>query len=946
MSRCRCVLAIALLLLATGRALAQDATVVGTVVDESKAVLPGVTVTATQPATGRQFVSVTNERGEYRLVALLPGQYTIQAELAGFAPTVLRDLELLVGQNATIAFTLKVAALNESVTVTGESPLVDTRQSQVAGNVDRRQMEELPIQGRNWMQLSALVKGVTANSITTTPGAGQGRFQLNLDGQEITQGLSVAGFGQPGLSRDAIAEYQVVTNLFDVSQGRSAQMQVHAITRSGTNNVGGSLYGYFRDDRFNSADLFANRVLPYSNQQVGGTLGGPVVHDKLQYFTSYEYEREPNTAVLAPAALGGQRLSIPTKSSVNNALGRADYQMATNDHLVVRGAYFRRFEPVSIGNAYPTQGSTRVFDSNFVLGNWSHVISNAMQQELKVGYYHYRWKFTPMEGVPITPTYTFPGLSVGPPWNYPDGEELQQDRITARYDLNWHRTSHDFKLGGEYVRAADTGWWMARSRGEFVFSALPADAGRRFPIDAWTNPASWDLTGLDASVQRYDRYYAELGGQNKDHGNWSFDIPRPTYAIWFGDTWTLGKRLTLNFGLRYDLAWGDLSPPMVNDTEVIVNNGRFTEDVGFKSGIRDTNNLSPRAGFAWNVMGDSNLVIRGGTGIFSTLTGSSHVIDQHLCNGQRVIVNSYPNDGRPGFLQDPTRGVTPEDVLSGRVPLAPQNITVMSPEFEMPYTWQSILGFQKQLTDVMGFDSDLIYWRGYNEETQRDANLFFDPVSGNTRNPRTAGRPNPSYGPIYFNESRGRSDYLALANSFTRRYRNNFQVGATYTLMFFRHESTTRFGGYGGARMLNPYDVEQDWGRSAEFQRHTLRLNGLAALPFGFRLSGFYQFGSGNYFQVNSGVDPLGTGSTRVRSNLTIVPRNTFKGDKVQAFDMRISKEIKVVGNVRLTGLAEVFNAFNYASFSRNTLEPSPNFGTPTGARTPRTWQLGFRMAF
>ncbi|PYR40042.1 MAG: hypothetical protein DMF93_12115, partial [Acidobacteria bacterium] len=160
------VLAVLILLAAAAPAWAQvEATIVGTVTDESKAILPGVTITATDLAIGRQFTDLTNARGEYRLVGLQAGRYRLQAELAGFATSMLSEVELLVGQNATITFMMKVATIQEAVTVTAASPLVDTRQAQVSGNVDRRQMEELPINGRNWLQLSTMVKGITANQI-------------------------------------------------------------------------------------------------------------------------------------------------------------------------------------------------------------------------------------------------------------------------------------------------------------------------------------------------------------------------------------------------------------------------------------------------------------------------------------------------------------------------------------------------------------------------------------------------------------------------------------------------------------------------------------------------------------------------------------------------------------------------------------------------------------
>src|SRR5262245_8730195 len=275
---------------------AQDVLVIGAVTDESKAVLPGATVTAVDIDTGRQFSGITDEKGEYRLANMQAGTYRFQAELSGFASVVIARAELLVAQHATIPFTLKLAQLTETVTVTGESPLIDTHSSQIAGNVDRRQMEELPLQGRNWMELSMMVKGITANAVDTQPGVRDRQFQLNLDGQEITQQVAGSGFGQPKFSREAIAEFQVVTNLFDITQGRSLGIQVQAVSRSGTNNYDGSVYGFFRDDSMNGKDFVARNaqgqpyVLPYSNQQVGGAIGGPIIRDKAHFFASYERE--------------------------------------------------------------------------------------------------------------------------------------------------------------------------------------------------------------------------------------------------------------------------------------------------------------------------------------------------------------------------------------------------------------------------------------------------------------------------------------------------------------------------------------------------------------------------------------------------------------------------------------------------------------------------------
>src|SRR5947207_2618092 len=156
-------------ILCSGTAAAQisTATLTGVVTDESKAVVPGVSITATEPSTGRTYTAVTNDRGEYRLVNVAPGTYTIRAELVGFTPVDVKGFELLVGQQATLPFSISVAALLETLTVSGEAPLIDTRSSQVAGNVDRRQMEALPLQGRNWMSLSIDRKSTRLNSSHT-----------------------------------------------------------------------------------------------------------------------------------------------------------------------------------------------------------------------------------------------------------------------------------------------------------------------------------------------------------------------------------------------------------------------------------------------------------------------------------------------------------------------------------------------------------------------------------------------------------------------------------------------------------------------------------------------------------------------------------------------------------------------------------------------------------
>ena len=948
----------------------QQATILGTVVDESRAVVPGVTVTATEISSGRQHVAVTDVHGEYRLPNVDPGTYKVQAEITGFATVVVPAVELLVGQNASIPFVLKVATLEESLTVTGESPLVDTTSSQVAGNIDRRQMAELPLQGRNWQELSLLVKGITANNVAERPGVGRDdQFQLNLDGQQITQRVAGSGFGQPKISREAIAEFQIVTNLFDITQGRSTGIQVQAISRSGTNSMQGSLYGFFRDDRFNKADPVAGVVLPFSNQQIGGTLGGPIVQNKAHFFGSYEYEREPGAAFLQPTRLPNQTFTFESRSTNKNILGRVDYQLSARDRFSVRAQRWDFYNPFQIasGTTHPSRAEQLTQYATNVFGGWTRVINNNLVLELRGGYNGFSWLNDSQKAFDVqfhstpflVPEFSFPGLLIGGVRNYPN--YTWQDTYSGRADVSWHRERHQIKFGGEFLRIKDTKDWSLNRRGTFVFSSRPSDAEleRRFPASAWNDPLRWDIAGLEPFLQRFDINF---------HPDYAVDVPRPTLAIWFGDTWRPTDNLTLNLGLRWDADWGATDPPGVRESVVRISNGVESGDFGYKTGIRDLNSVAPRAGFAYNVGGKQELVLRGGSGLYYN-TPVSNVTYSHQFYSRAVAASLLP-DG-PGFMLNPTRGVKADDYLNGRVPIPRQAGRVISPDFKMPYTWQSSIGFQKQLGPLMGVEADLVHWKWYNDTRTRDVNLFFDPVTGYNRNP-AQGRPNTAYDQINWFESTGTQDNLALATGFTRRFNRNFQAGATYTRLFYKRDDGDI--GYVNGTANNQFDSPGgEWARATDFQRNTFRLHGTFQLPYAVTTSVVYFYGSGSYYQTTIATAPFGKpGQNRLNIGAPIVipeavrdrfegpavigtnqvvPRNALRGFPLHKVDLRLSKRVKLHGNVAVTGLAEVFNVFNRKNYGNYVGQvDSARFGqvaaSSGNAYVPRSGQLGFRIEF
>jgi hypothetical protein len=921
--------------------LAQQATIVGTVADASNSVVPGTNVTATQVDTGRQFKDVSTQNGAYRIVGLPAGQYDLQADAPGFAPTVLKGIELLVGQNATVMLTMKVATVAQDISVTTEAPLIDTQQAQVAGNIDTQQMQDIPIVGRNWQQLATLVKGVTANTITTRPGVDQdSAFQLNLDGQNVTQSASLSNFfGQTIINRDAIAEYQIITNLFDVTMGQSTGVQVQAISKSGTNTLHGSAYGYFRDDVFNSANPFTKQVAPYSDQQVGGTLGGPIIKDKLWYFVSYENERAPNTLILAPSGLPGQQFQLPTETDQRKPLAKVDYQISPKDHLSVRWGYSRSFNN-DVTSSVPSAATSQLYTSNFMSANWSHVSSPSVLHEFKLNYFYYHWEYAPASFVPASistvRSYSFPGLSLGTPSN--GVQHWTESFLSPRYDLSWQKGSHAIKIGSEFRMGHDYGAYFSNIRGTLKFSKLPADATTRFPASAALDPTQWNFTGLDSTATQFTITYAR---------DPSFNVPRPMISAWIGDNWKIVPKLALNIGVRYDAAWRDLDPPRVTPTSIPITTGYApfgAQDVGFINGIRDLGDVAPRVGIAWSPRSD--LVIRGGSGLYFAGVGEQ-TTDQQLYNSANFVTETFLNDGKPGWVADPTRGVTAAQVLAGSVPIVAQTPIVIAHNFRMPYSIQSSIGFQKQIGQFMSIDSDLVSNLGRRLDSQRDPNLFYDPATGLPKNPLTLGRPNPAYGAIHLDESQGRSNYLALQNSFTRRYQRNFQMGVTYTVMFYKNDTGQGSSGY-SATQLNTFNINADWAKSASFQRHTLRFNGIWTMPKGFQFSGYWAYGSPNSsFTTSTNVDPLGIGSTRIRSNLSIIPRDNFFGDNFQSLDLHLSKDFRLGERFKITGTAEVFNLYNHAQYTYNVLETSAAFGQHNGAaNSPRTGQFGAKFWF
>ena len=272
------------------------------------------------------------------------------------------------------------------MTVTGASPLVDVVQSKLGGNVDSRQMPELPVNGRNWMDLTMLAPGSNANAVGESPistanrsEAHAGEFQLNLDGQQVSNMMACARWGQPKFSRDAIGEFEFVSSRFDATQGRSIGVQVNAVTKAGTNNYTGTVSGYFRDDKFNAKDFIVNRVLPYSNQQISTTFGGPIRQDRdallrLLRGRARATDRTSSTARIPRfniADLTGTRTEHKAGRPVRQSVESSDPAHDARQRLAFLPAVHRRRAGGSTGGntLHPSRASTKRLESRTWFAN-------------------------------------------------------------------------------------------------------------------------------------------------------------------------------------------------------------------------------------------------------------------------------------------------------------------------------------------------------------------------------------------------------------------------------------------------------------------------------------------------------------------------------------------------------------------------------------------------
>ena len=944
-----------------GAAYAQEAELIGTLTDSTGGVLPGVTVVAQEDATGNVFLGVTDGAGAYR-VAVRIGTYTLTAELSGFTTVVQTGVTVLVGQAAEVNMVLAPSTLEETVTVTGEAPLVNTTQSEMGGNIDARQVQDLPVLGRNWANLATLAPGNRTNATSDggDPVAGTSRrdFQINVDGQQVTSNLT-GSTSQPRISRDAVAEFQFVSSRFDATQGRSSGVQVNAVTKSGTNIFSGTTSAYFRHDNLNAADFISGNVLPYEQQQIVGTLGGPIITDRMHFFGYYEYDRNPSTRGFV-TRYDSFNFLVESNRRTNLGGARVDFQLSPQTRLMVKGTLFDAkipFDGATGANNHPASLYENFTSMGGTTMSLTQVLGNSAVNEFRAGWqslYYTRENYTnwpehPAASQGITtgsPRISFVGFAISGNTNQP--QYLGHNYFPIRNDLSFSfnaRGRHDIKIGGEYIYYDHRMQNVRNGMGVIDARRGRAPANIEELIPVWDQPSTWNLDAISPLVRRYT-----IG-----IGDFEYEQVRHVAAGWFQDDWSVNDRLTLNLGLRWDSAIGVFANQQAIEPWLQAN--RPGEKFNF----------APRFGFAYSV--DDRTVVRGGGGIYYGEV-LNNISSFTLSYGNTVQVQ-IENDGRPDFASNPFNGPVPSYAEAQQllctvndVPgcLRPFGTTLAPPPqwAHIPHSYQGSIGLQRQVGDVMAFEVDYVYTGGRNErfgqghQPQFNMNTTFDPSTGiNYPFSDISRRANPQWGVVQWELFDRRSNYHGLQTAVRKRFSDRWQGSATYTLGYLQDSDPLPLSGFDQVNFSVPGDLGGQYGVAETDQRHRAVFNGIVDVGRGFQVSGLYQYGSGETFDNYYGGDPRDTGrsNSRLRPDGTIVPRNSLVGRQIHRVDLRLQQRVPLGPRASATAMFEVFNLFNYENYGLYTInESNRNYGNPRRssnvAYLPRMIQLGFRLDF
>jgi hypothetical protein len=604
----------------------------GTVTDPSGATVPNVPVSITNTATGRTINLTTNSSGGYTTGALQPGPYTVKVTAKGFQSVSL-PLTVQVGNTANGNVKLTLGQETQIVEVQAETEQVNTQQATVQGVLNAQQIENLPVNGRNFLDLAQLEPGVQIqdgqNFDPTKAGYSSisfgGRFgrtaRINVDGVDISD--ETVGTTTEDIPSSAIQEFQLAQSSLDISTDLTSSGSVNVVTKSGTNALHGEAFGLFRDSSMAAAlptQGFAPP--PFQRSQFGGSLGGPIIKDKLFFFLDAERIKQDSTSpVVVGDVINTAGATIPFSQNSGtftqpfretSTLARADYQLG-KAKLFYRFTYFQNSLPATFGlgfSVYNNKDITRnhVFGVDFATGNWSHSIRYSYLKFQNQIVDQTTGTNLPFANLGIEMRILPTGFISGP--NLLAPQSTPQANQEAKYDGIKTFGKHTFRFGMSYNRIQGGGFAKFFSIAPRVTStASPttvdtANAGP-FPGGA-TNPLNYPVQTVQVgNGQGFSTENPALGFPAGGLG------PDNRIGVYIADVWKLFPNFTINAGLRYDRDTGrtDSDLPAIPEINAVL--------PGFGNAVKNPNlNFAPQLGIALDPTGNGKTVFRAGIGMF------------------------------------------------------------------------------------------------------------------------------------------------------------------------------------------------------------------------------------------------------------------------------------------------------------------------------------------
>jgi hypothetical protein len=886
--------ALVIVLGVNGLAFAQTPTfsIEGVVSDAQQAVLPGATVTITNTATGLTRVVVTDASGRFVATAMpTEGRYRVQVELTGFATGVREDLTFNAGQRAVINFSLRLSTVQETITVAGDAPIVQTTSSEVSSTIDRQAFENLPVKERNYFRLLTLDSNVVAT--------GTGSNAVNVGGQEVWNfGTYVDGtnnhskwltlqrapqLGSSGFAIETVKEVQLITNQFSAEFGGHSAGVASMITKTGTNQFSGSGFVMIRPGDLDAAPPLAPIVngkkvkAPYNQQQFGGTAGGALVQDKAFFFGSYERRRERSQVVVTAVEASG--LVVPTPADEHQGHAKIDLRFSNRNSLGVRYNMVRWNKDNESGGLN-LPGTGFIWDNNVdtVHGTFTTVISDKLLNEVRAQYSRYTdRRAAKCECVSIVRQgYSTAGGNDQGTWGV-----LPEQTYDLSTTLSMWAGNHTMKAGASFTYDVTEQLFQPLQNGRYTFAGSPTAA-----------PTPFQYTQSFALVPEARLMFPKAY----------------VLAGFFQDDWRVTNNLTINLGLRYDV-------------EII-------KDIPDWPAGTDANNLDPRVGFAWDPKGDQRWAVRGGFGRFTQQHPIFTIVKGGVGgrNGQVTIVLA-PNDPLFPVFPNSLPAFPPGAVLP------PRSIQEISPDLENEHAWTASLGFQRQIGARTSVAVDANINRGVKHG-------FLDmnaptPIPKDELNAALSARPTTPVrtlaqadqtrpivpGPNGFRHmelltNEGRSWYEGIRFSGVHR---TTPLTATASYTFSRAED--RLNHWFAPE--NSRDPESDRGPTGASTPHNLvtsltwNVPGSGPLVGGWRLSMVTHSRSGSPYTIRYAGDPVGYGSglgaacnSRGCQASTPGGRNTARGMFINYADLTMAKQFQVAGD-RIEIRADVFNLFN-----------------------------------